>query len=102
MLWRDASFRGYAGHLRIPEALDALTELAVEGLDTAVLCSETVWWRCHRRLVADALLLLHDLPVQRLLPGRVTRYLPTEGARRVDDVLVYDGGGPILTATTCA
>lgn len=62
VLWRDASFRGYAGHLRIPEALDALTELAVEGLDTAVLCSETVWWRCHRRLVADALLLLTTCP----------------------------------------
>jgi len=54
-----------------------------------------------RLLAGERLLLLHDLPVQHLLPGRVTPHLPTEGARRVDDVLVCDGSGPILTATTC-
>lgn len=93
VVWRNDSFRGYAGHLRTEQAQAALAELAEEAAraPTAFLCSETVWWRCHRRLVADALLLLHDLPVAHLMPGRVTAHTPTPGVRRVGDVLVYDG-----------
>ena len=92
VVWENDSFRGYAGHLRTSEARAALAELLADGArtPTAFLCSETVWWRCHRRLVADALVLLHGARVLHLLPGRVSEHRPTAGARCDAGVLVYD------------
>jgi len=55
--WRHQGFRGYADYMATPEferALDELVEFARAGA-TAVMCAEAVWWRCHRQLVADAL-----------------------------------------------
>jgi uncharacterized protein (DUF488 family) len=52
-----------------------------------------VWWRCHRRLVSDAAVLLHDVEVLHLAhDGRLTPHRPSAGARVVDDGsdLVYD------------
>jgi uncharacterized protein (DUF488 family) len=93
VVWQNDSFRGYAGHLRTPEAREALAGLVSEAREsaTAFMCSETVWWRCHRRLVADALELLHDLRVGHLMPDRVSRHRVTDGARVDGDALVYDG-----------
>ena len=56
--WHDTAFQGYADHMRSPEFQRALAELEAAGRDaaTAVMCAEAVWWRCHRRLIADALL----------------------------------------------
>lgn len=56
--WRNASFRGYADHMQTQEfaqALELLIELARQEL-TAAMCAEAVPWRCHRSLIADALL----------------------------------------------
>ena len=56
--WQVAAFRGYADHLRSDEfarGLARLEELAV-GRCVVVMCAEAQWWRCHRRLVSDALL----------------------------------------------
>jgi uncharacterized protein (DUF488 family) len=56
--WRVGQFRGYADHMATPEfraALDRLTALARDRR-TAVMCAEAQWWRCHRRLLSDALL----------------------------------------------
>ena len=56
--WRNAAFRGYADHLATPEfaaGLTALQTLAAEAR-IALLCAEALWWRCHRRLIADALI----------------------------------------------
>jgi len=55
--WRDPAFRGYADHMDSEEFRQTLTELldsAVAGPHVAVMCAETLWWRCHRRLIADA------------------------------------------------
>ena len=55
--WRNASFRGYADYMQTPEFAEAL-ERAVklaEARPTALMCAEAVPWRCHRSLVADAL-----------------------------------------------
>lgn len=55
--WRNVSFRGYADHLASGEFASGLATLeaaAKEGC-TAMMCAEVLWWRCHRRLVADAL-----------------------------------------------
>ena len=56
--WRNTSFRGYADNMQTPEfehALDELITLARERR-TAIMCAEAVPWRCHRSLIADALL----------------------------------------------
>ena len=56
--WQNASFRGYADYMQTPEFkknLDALIELAKRE-QIAVMCAEAVPWRCHRSLIADALL----------------------------------------------
>ena len=88
---RNASFRGYASWMRGPDFVTALRDV-LDGPDrTAVMCSESVWWRCHRRMVADAAVLLHDAEVRHLMPdGRLTAHPPTDGVRVDGDVLVYD------------
>jgi uncharacterized protein (DUF488 family) len=56
--WRNASFRGYADYMgtnEFNEALDRLMELAEEK-PTAIMCAEAVPWRCHRSMIADALI----------------------------------------------
>ena len=55
--WRHPAFRAYAAHLKSDEfagGLQALIDLAREQL-TAMMCSEVLWWRCHRRLISDVL-----------------------------------------------
>ncbi len=55
--WRNESFRAYADHMETPEfheGIERLLQLARKER-TAVLCSEAVWWRCHRSLIADYL-----------------------------------------------
>jgi uncharacterized protein (DUF488 family) len=55
--WEEAAFQGYADHMASAEfgaGLAALEALARER-PTAVMCAEALWWQCHRRLVADAL-----------------------------------------------
>ncbi|HYK37350.1 DUF488 domain-containing protein [Alloacidobacterium sp.] len=56
--WRNASFRGYADYIQTPDFVAAIDELlAVSPPEqTAIMCAEAVPWRCHRSLVADALL----------------------------------------------
>ena len=58
--WRHASFRAYADHIATEEFAAGLFELLMltNGLRTAVMCSEVLWWRCHRRLIADVLVSL--------------------------------------------
>ena len=56
--WRSAQFQGYADHMASAEfqaALERLLELASKRR-AAVMCAEAQWWRCHRRLLSDALL----------------------------------------------
>jgi uncharacterized protein (DUF488 family) len=92
--WRNASFRGYAGHTRTPQFLAAMDELLDDAAQTrtAVLCGESVWWRCHRRIIADFAVLARGHPVLHLAhDGRLTEHPPTSGARlREDGRLVYD------------
>lgn len=87
------AFRGYAGHMRTPEFRAAVADLLADSASrrTAIMCSESVWWRCHRRLVADHLVLVHGLAVSHLMPdGRLAEHRPTDGVRRADGDLVYD------------
>jgi uncharacterized protein (DUF488 family) len=55
--WEHPAFRGYADYMASPEftaALERLTAMAGT-LTTSIMCAEAQWWRCHRRLIADAL-----------------------------------------------
>ena len=98
VMWRNENFRGYAAHLRTPEAAEALTDLLhdADELPTAYLCSETLWWRCHRRLVSDALVLLFERDVCHLLPTGTVPHRPTDAARVVEGELFYDAGEATL------
>jgi uncharacterized protein (DUF488 family) len=60
--WRNLSFRGYADYALTDEfaaGIAQLRELAAEPR-TAIMCSEALWWRCHRRLIADHLVVAGD------------------------------------------
>lgn len=97
---RNRSFAGYAAHMRTPDFLAAVDEVlqAAATENIAVMCSESVWWRCHRRLIADFAVLARDVPVSHLMPdGHLAEHRPTDAARRRDDgLLVYDGPTPTL------
>ncbi len=86
--WRHRSFRGYADHMSSEEfatGLARLSEVAGER-PTACMCAEAPWWRCHRRLIADALV-ARGWDVCHIGPeGRVARHELTEFA------LVGEGG----------
>ena len=56
--WRNTSFRGYADYMQTPEFASAIDELLASSQHgrTTVMCAEAVPWRCHRSMVADALI----------------------------------------------
>ena len=86
--WDTPAFQGYADHMDSDEfetGIDRLLALAGERT-TAVMCAEALWWRCHRRLVADALLVRgrrvsHIGPDGRLTAHRLTPFAVTQGTR---------------------
>ncbi|MDR3035430.1 MAG: DUF488 domain-containing protein [Kitasatospora sp.] len=94
VFWENASFRGYAGYTRDPDFVTAMDELLRQAAEvrTTVMCGESVWWRCHRRLIADFAVLARHAHVLHLShDGRLTEHRPTEGARlRADGLIVYD------------
>ena len=57
--WRHVSFRAYAQHVRSEEFAEGLASLmhVAKATRTAIMCSELLWWRCHRRLIADVMVL---------------------------------------------
>ncbi len=72
--WRNASFRGYADYMQTPEFdanLEKLIELA-NRQRVAIMCAEAVHWRCHRSLIADAL----------LARGIAVEHIQTKGKRQ--------------------
>ncbi len=97
---RHAGFRGYADHMATPEfgeALDGLVGRAAERR-TAVMCAEALWWQCHRRLLADALVLLRGIEVRHVFhDGRTEPHRLTEGVRVDGPTLVYDAGQASLS-----
>ncbi|HZT66629.1 MAG TPA: DUF488 domain-containing protein [Acidimicrobiales bacterium] len=92
---RHPSFRGYADYMdtdTFAAALERLLEEAAQGR-VAAMCSESVWWRCHRRLLADAVVVGRGGEVLHLMhDGRVEPHRPTEGVRPDGERLAYDVG----------
>ena len=90
--WRNDAFAAYADHMDTPEFRLALDDL-LDRLPLAVMCAETLWWRCHRRLIADAATLAgaqvtHLLDVGRAQPHRLHPGVRPDAEGRP----VYDGG----------
>ena len=92
--WRNASFRGYADYMQTEafhKALEELIEFAGER-STAIMCAEAVPWRCHRSLIADALV-ARSIPVLEILnagearPHAMTSFAKVRGAE-----VTYPGG----------
>ena len=79
--WDNRSFHNYADYSQQPEFAEALEQLVVisQRQRTAFMCSETVWWRCHRRIITDWLLARGET-VWHILPDRVDRATLTRGA----------------------
>lgn len=89
--WRNAALQGYADHLYsagFAEGLALLLELAARRR-TALMCAEAVWWRCHRRLIADVLT-ARGIEVLHILDASHAQvHVLTDTARMVDGRLVY-------------
>lgn len=93
--WRVAQFRAYAAGTRTPQFADAMSDLLTTAAAgrTVIMCSEAVWWRCHRRIVADVATLQHGTRVVHLMhDGRLTDHPVSEGARLTQEgTVVWDG-----------
>ena len=87
--WRNASFRGYADYMQTPEFaqhLAGLIAIEKEGRTAAMMCAEAVPWRCHRTLVADALLIrgvgtAHIMSPTKTNPHTLTPFAKVKGSK---------------------
>jgi uncharacterized protein (DUF488 family) len=88
--WENESFRNYADYALSPpfeDALDALVALS-RAAPCAIMCAEAVWWRCHRRIIADHLLarsvpVAHILSLHRADPATLTPFARVEAHGQV-------------------
>lgn len=90
--WRNEQFAAYADHMATEEFAEGMGELLhiADRRPTAVMCSEAVWWRCHRRLVADHLVLVERQPVVHVFhDGRSVAHEPMREACVVGHHLEY-------------
>jgi uncharacterized protein (DUF488 family) len=96
--WTVAAFRSYADHTESAEFAQGLNELIAiaAAARTVIMCSEGLWWQCHRRIVSDQMM-VHGWEVEHIMPdGKLTAHRLAEFASVVDGRIVYDGGQPPL------
>ncbi|SPE34579.1 conserved hypothetical protein [Candidatus Sulfopaludibacter sp. SbA3] len=82
--WRNDSFRGYADYMQTAEFARSLDELIAIPGEVALMCAESVPWRCHRSMIADALAargipVWHIMSTQARNPHKVTAFAHVEG-----------------------
>lgn len=91
--WKNASFRAYADYMETPafaEAINELVEIANQH-QTAIMCAEALWWKCHRSLISDCLK-ASGVEVNHILaPEKVEVHPYTSAARVVGGKLSYRG-----------
>jgi uncharacterized protein (DUF488 family) len=91
LLWQNSSFRNYADYAMTENFHQGLTELRELGHKrrSVIMCAEAVWWRCHRRIIADYLICAGE-SVFHILGDRVDRALLTPGAiGQSDGTVIY-------------
>jgi uncharacterized protein (DUF488 family) len=94
--WENASFRNYADYKATPDFREGMAELHDLGRThvCAIMCAEAVWWRCHRRIVADYLLAGGDEVFHILGGGKIERASINPAAvQQPDGSLAYPGEG---------
>ena len=86
--WRNASFRGYADYMQTPDFDESLNKLieAAKKEQVAIMCAESLPWRCHRSLIADALLVEgfkveHIMDNKKSLKHTLTPWIKVEGTK---------------------
>lgn len=91
--WRVEAFRAYADHLADPNYIAAREALMAQARSerTCVMCAEAVWWRCHRRLIADDLVARGWTVLHLMGPGKVEPHMLNPDARMMEGVLRYPG-----------
>jgi uncharacterized protein (DUF488 family) len=89
--WRSPAFRGYADYMQTEEFKSAVEELIRYALHerTAYMCSEAVWWRCHRSLISDYLKMQGWKVMHITAIAKATEHPYTQPARIVDGMLNY-------------
>jgi uncharacterized protein (DUF488 family) len=92
LLWENRSFRNYADYAMTKEFHKGLTELRDLGHKSrsAIMCAEAVWWRCHRRIIADYLICSGEDVLNILGEDRVDQAILTAGAApQPDGTILY-------------
>ena len=94
-LWRNSSFHNYAYYALTGPFRDALAELLALGASArcAIMCAEAVWWRCHRRIVADYLIRAGRTVIHILAAGKTEPATLTPGATPTEAGVVYPIAG---------
>jgi uncharacterized protein (DUF488 family) len=89
--WRVEAFRGYADYMATPEFALARERLMRQALDdrTCVMCAEAVWWRCHRRLIADDFIARGWNVLHIMGPGKLQAHELNPAAILDGDTLIY-------------
>lgn len=89
--WQEPSFRAYADHMLTDAFAEGVAALEVEARarPTALLCAELLWWKCHRRLLADRLAVGGWRVVHLLGPGKAQEHRLSEWARVEQGGLTY-------------
>ena len=90
--WRVSNFRNYADYALTPPFASGLARLRERGIRNrcAIMCAEAVWWRCHRRIIADYLLAAGDDVMHILSANHVDKAILTPGAVvRSEKTIVY-------------
>ncbi len=90
--WRNASFRGFADYMAtaaFAEGLASLVKIAA-AQKTAIMCAEAVPWRCHRSLIADALIKKGWLVKDIMSPGKATRHRLTPFLKMKKGKITYE------------
>jgi uncharacterized protein (DUF488 family) len=98
--WRNTSFRGYADYMQTTDFEKAIRQLNQlrKKRRVCIVCSEAVWWRCHRRMIADAEV-ARGIPVKHIMsersatPHEMTEFAVVKKRRGRPPVIVYPGIG---------
>ena len=93
--WRHPSFRAYADYMMTDEFWDALDGLLAEAKlrPTAIMCSETLWWRCHRRMIADAAVAHGARVIHLMKPGQQSDHVLAQIAHVEGERVSYADSG---------
>ena len=90
-VWRNEAFRGYADYMDTDDfkkGIEELLQLAAKKR-TAIMCSEAVWWRCHRSMISDYLKSICVTVIHIMAPGKTEEHPYTSAATIVDGKIFY-------------